>query len=459
LAYFVTAILVLTSAVGALHALLNKREPRAALGWLVLCLALPFAGPLLYLLLGINRKRVPRGLEYAPLLEEKPASPVPTRGHPLDLIAAQLSRYPCTTDNRVRLLRNGEEAYPAMLDRIRSATSFVFLSTYIFDADDTGREFVDVLSSAVERGITVRVLIDSIGSLYSCPSALNLLRKAGVPASRFLPLFHRDSWLLNLRNHRKILVVDGKTAFTGGMNIGNRHLVRRNGSGSAADMQIRMDGSAAHSLASLFCLDWQYVTGETLDVPPEGNCYEGTVHCRPISDGPNEELGTLPWLLLGLIGAARSRITIITPYFLPPPTIIGALIGATLRGVKVRVLLPEKSNLPYVNWAAEHSLLPILQTPIEVYRQPDPFSHTKMLLIDDDFLQIGSYNMDSRSLRLNFELAVNVYDTGVRRDFDSELSRQFQASRRISAGELSDKNLFTRVRNGLAFAWLFVPYL
>ena len=455
--YFVTLTIILTSAAGALHALLNKREPRAALGWSLLCLALPFAGPFLYLLLGINRKRFLKGSAQAPLVAEKAASTGQTLDHPLDRITAQLSRYPCSTDNRVRLLKNGEQAYPEMLDSIRGASNFVFLSTYIFQADYTGREFIDVLSLAVKRGITVRVLIDSIGSLYSYPSVVNLLRKAGVPVSRFLPLFHRDSWLLNLRNHRKILAVDGNTAFTGGMNIGSRHLVRQIRSGSAADVQIRIDGSAAHSLASAFCLDWRYVTGEVLDISSKSKSHEGTTSCRPVSDGPDEELGTLPWLLLGLIGAANTHITIITPYFLPPPTIVGALIGATLRGVKVCILLPEKSNLPYVNWATEHSLIPILQTPIEVYFQPHPFSHTKMLLIDEDFLQIGSYNMDSRSLRLNFELAVNIYDIGLRHYFDSDLRKQIQSSRRISSEELTNKNLYIRIRNSLA--WLFVPYL
>jgi cardiolipin synthase len=388
---------------------------------------------------------------------EKAASTGQTLDHPLDRITAQLSRYPCSTDNRVRLLKNGEQAYPEMLDSIRGARNFVFLSTYIFQPDKTGREFIEVLSQAVKRGVTVRVLIDSIGSLYSYPSVVNLLRKASVPVSRFLPLFHRDSWLLNLRNHRKILAVDGNTAFTGGMNIGSRHLVRQNRSGSTADVQVRIDGSAAHSLASVFCLDWQYVTGEVLDISSKNKSHEGTTPCRPVSDGPDEELGTLPWLLLGLIGAANTRITIITPYFLLPPAIVGALIGATLRGVKVCILLPEKSNLPYVNWATEHSLIPILQTPIEVYFQPRPFSHTKMLLIDEDFLQIGSYNMDSRSLRLNFELAVNIYDIGLRHDFDSDLRKQIQSSRRISSEELTNKNLFIRIRNSLA--WLFVPYL
>jgi len=457
LTYFVTVIFILTSAAGALHALLNKREPRAALGWSVLCLALPFAGPLLYLLLGINRKRFLKDSVQPPLLANKSARSRSTLDHPLDRITAQLSRYPCTADNCVRLLENGEQAYPEMLDSIRGATNCVFLSTYIFASDNTGKEFIGVLSSAVERGITVRVLIDSGGSLYSYPSALSLLRKAGVPVSRFLPLFHRDSWLLNMRNHRKILAVDGKTAFTGGMNIGCRHLVQQNRSDATADVQIRVDGTAAHSLASLFCLDWQYATGEILEIPAKSKSHEGTTPCRPVSDGPDEELGTLPWLLLGLIGAAKTQITIITPYFLPPPTIVGALIGATLRGVKVRILLPKKSNLPYVNWAADHSLIPILQTPIEVYFQPHPFSHTKMLLIDDDFLQIGSYNMDSRSLRLNFELAVNVYDIELRHDFDSSLRKQFQSSRRISLEDLTNKTLFTKIRNSLA--WLFVPYL
>lgn len=377
--------------------------------------------------------------------------------HSLDRLTAKLSRYPCTQDNEVRMLRNGEQAYPEMLEAINNAEHFVFLSTYIFDSDETGKQFVAALSACVNRGVPVRVLIDSIGSLYSFPSAVRLLRKAGVPTSRFLPIMHRHSWLLNMRNHRKILAVDGRIAFVGGMNIGNRHLVGRQSSGAAADVQFRIQGSATRSLTDMFCRDWEFATGESVTLPETTTKGSGHTACRPVSDGPDSELGTLPQLLLGLIGSAKESITIVTPYFLPPPSIADALIGAALRGVHVRILLPEKNNLSYIKWASEHAMGNILFSSIEVYYQPRPFSHTKMLLIDDDFMQIGSYNMDARSLRLNFELAVNIYDQALRREVDAQLSETVTGSRQIDNQYLSKRSMPARIRD--AVVWLFMPYL
>lgn len=448
---------MLISLGSAIHALLNKRQPRAALGWIALCLAVPIFGPLTYLLFGINRLNV-LGHAYDFASENRDQhGDVIVFDHPLDLVTAQLSRYPCSQDNMVTMLRNGEEAYPEMLDAINQAKHSVYLCTYIFDSDDTGKTFVAALAACVKRGVQVRVMIDSIGSLYSFPSAIHFLRKAGVPTSRFLPWKHRNSWLLNMRNHRKLLAVDGCRVFTGGMNIGNRHLVGRLRAGSVADVQFLIEGSAALSLTNIFCRDWEFATGEHLSLVESQPCTSGDTTCRPISDGPDSELGTLPKLLLGLIGSAKISITIVTPYFLPPPAISGALIGASLRGVRVRVLLPEDNNLAYVKWATEHAMGDLLRSPVEAYYQPSPFSHTKMLLIDDDFLQIGTYNMDARSLRLNFELALNIYDIDLRQSIDAELNRTLADSKRVGNQYLGQRNLPIRIRD--AIAWLFTPYL
>lgn len=457
MSFAITTLIVLISVGAATHALLSKQDPRAALGWMALCVVVPVFGPVLYLLLGINRPGVfDRG---ALILQNPVAQLEECQGfdHPLDRVTAKLSRYPCSRDNRVEMLRNGEQAYPAMLEAINHAEHSVLLCTYIFDSDEAGKEFVDALAECANRGVTVRVLVDSVGSLYSFPSAVRLLRNAGVTTSRFLPLFHRNSWLLNMRNHRKILAIDGRLAFTGGMNIGSRHMVGRHRAGSAGDVQFRIEGGVARSLVDIFCRDWKFATGETLNPHSADLVATGNTPCRPISDGPDCEIGTLPKLLLGLIGSAASSITIVTPYFLPPPAIAGALIGATLRGVRVRILLPEHSNLPYVMWASEHALLDFLRSSVEVYYQPRPFSHTKMLLIDDDFLQIGSYNLDARSLRLNFELAVNIFDKSLRRKIDFELEERLSLSFRVELPYLRDRSLPVRIRN--ATSWLFTPYL
>jgi len=448
------------SLVSATHALLSKRESRAALGWIAACIGMPIIGPLLYLLIGINRadlfdrSRVTAHDEsFAPPSSHQ-------NSHILDTISAKLSRYPSSDNNRVKVYRNGDKAYPAMLRLINHAEKYVFLSTYIFDSDHTGKRFVSALEECIGRGVQVRVMIDAVGSLYSFPSAVSLIRKAGIPCCRFLPLMHRHSWQLNMRNHRKILSIDGNVAFTGGMNIGNRHIVGRHRAGSAADVQFSFEGGVAKSLTHMFCRDWEFATGEKItveDANSKRNSQSTGVLCRAISDGPDSEIGTLPKLLLGIIGASTKRITIITPYFLPPPAIIGSIIAAALRGVRVQILLPEKSNLPYVAWATEHMLPNILLATVEIYYQPKPFSHTKMLLVDDDFLQIGSYNMDSRSLRLNYELAVNVYDAKLRREIDAEVEDIITASKLVGMQFLANRSLPIRLRN--AAAWLFTPYL
>lgn len=454
---FLTILVVLVSLIGAVHALLNKRQPRAALGWVVVCLGVPIFGPIGYLLFGINRLNVlGHAYDFSRQIHASTLKPVDF-DHPLDLVTAQLSRYPCSQDNRITMLRNGEEAYPQMLEAINQASHSVYLCTYIFDSDDTGKAFVDALAACVKRGVQVRAMIDSIGSLYSFPSGVRLLRKAGVPTSRFLPWKHRNSWMLNMRNHRKLLAVDNRLAFTGGMNIGSRHLVGGQRAGSVADVQFLIEGSAARSLTDIFCRDWAFATGEVLaDVSPTSNSF-GNTPCRPVSDGPDSELGTLPKLLLGLISSAKDSITIITPYFLPPPAIAGALIGASLRGVRIRILLPEENNLAYVKWATEHAMGDLLRSSIEAYYQPSPFSHTKMLLIDNDFLQIGTYNMDARSLRLNFELALNIYDRDLRKEIDAELEQTLADSKRFGSQYLGRRNLPIRIRD--AIAWLFTPYL
>ncbi len=457
LSVIITSFLILISLFSAGHALLNKREPRAALGWIILSVAVPLFGPLLYLLLGINRLRaLGEGWKSAQITGASNVD-ADSLNHPLDMVTAKLSRYPCTRDNDVQLLRNGEEAYPKMLAAIGAAKHSVYLSTYIFDSDDIGRQFAAALSECVCRGVQVRVLIDSVGSLYSFPSAVRLLRRSGVSTSRFLPLMHRNSWLLNMRNHRKILAIDGCLAFAGGMNIGARHMVGRHRAGSAADVQFLIEGPAARSIADIFCRDWKFATKESLTVSDVSCTTRGKSPCRPISDGPGDDIGTLPRLLLGLIGSATKSVTIVTPYFLPPPPFVGALIGASLRGVRIQILLPKKNNLPYVKWASEHAMAELLRSPIEIYYQPEPFSHTKLLLIDDDFLQIGSYNMDARSLRLNFELAVNIYDRDLRRRIDIGLSEKISCSQRIEHQYLTDFSLPIRIRN--ATAWLFTPYL
>jgi len=461
--------------IAAVHALISKRDSRAAFGWIGLCFLLPVAGPLIYLVLGINRiRRRARRLEW-PGLEfgyERGRGRRPVAGVESDLgsdlepelarfsrIGSQLSGYRLLGGNLIQALENGDQAYPAMIEAIDSAERSVFLISYIFDTDRAGRAVIDALAAARRRGVDVRVIVDGVGQWYSWPHAPRLLRRLGVPAARFFPprlLPPRLS--INLRTHHKILAVDGCVAFTGGMNIGDRHVLGdRANRHKAADLHFRIQGPVASQLEEEFLRSWEFVTGRANAPPPALARPAGPAFCRALSDGPDEDLDAITQLLCAVIAEARESILIMTPYFLPPRELIGALQAASLRGIEIKLVLPEKSNLPYVHWATRNMLWEVLYQGVEVYYQPAPFSHAKLMVVDDAWTLIGSSNWDPRSLRLNFELQVEIFD----RDFAAAMATRIliaaAAGRAVTLAEVDGRSLPVRVRDSLC--WLFSPYL
>ncbi|MEX2499302.1 MAG: phospholipase D-like domain-containing protein [Wenzhouxiangellaceae bacterium] len=459
------------SPIAALHALMYKRDSRAALGWIALCLLLPVAGPLLYTVLGINRiQRRARRLELPGLRvgfergrarshheSEPPELPPALRA--LERIGARLSDHPVAGGNAVDPLINGDQAFPAMLEAIDQASRSVFLSSYIFDSDETGREFIERLAAARRRGVDVRVLVDGVGQFYSWPRAPGRLRRAGVETAVFLPprLFP-PRLSINLRNHHKILVVDGHTAFTGGLNIGRHHVLGEHpGRHAVADIHFRVSGPAALQLEDEFLRSWEFVTGECQLPPLISACPRGEISCRAFSDGPDENLDQIILLLNATIAEARESILIMTPYFLPPRELVGALQAASLRGVKVVLVLPAVNNLPFVHWATRNVLWELLYQNIEVYYQPPPFAHSKLFVVDDCYTLVGSSNWDARSLRLNFELQAEVFSADFARRMGERIRRSAHAGRRVTLAEVDGRSLPVRLRD--SFCWLFSPYL
>ena len=457
---------VVTAVGAAGHALVNKRDPKAALGWIVVSLTIPLAGPLLYFFFGVNRIRTRAralpGLRGARIRQPSSIAsrvPPPHEFSELAGISDAVSDFALTAGNRIEVLHNGEQAYPAMLREIDAAENHVFLSTYIFETNQTGRAFVDALARAAGRGVETRVIIDGVGRLYSRPRADGLLAKKGVNVARFLPpRAIPPSLHVNLRNHRKILVTDGRVAFTGGMNIGDRHLADRAANPDrVVDAHFRIVGPVVEQLQQEFLDNWLFVTGREPGRFPVDCREAGSAKCRTIVEGPDEDLDKLLAILIGAVSAARRQVAIMTPYFIPPRELVGALQAAALRGVDVTVILPAKNNLPFVQWASTNMLWEILQRGVRVFFQPPPFVHTKLFLVDGQYVQVGSANMDPRSLRLNFEMVVEVYD----RKFATTINHHFDAvrerSREVTLEEVDSRSLPVRIRDGLA--WLLTPYL
>jgi len=460
--------LALLAILSAGHALINKRDPRSALGWIMTCMALPLLGPLCYWGMGVNRiysraRRWQReaGPAHSRRMRERPQppAPLPAELHYLKELRSLSDRVVSSglrPGNRLVPLENGEGAYPAMLAAIEGSSSSVHLCTYIFDGDDTGKEFVRALARAADRGVEVRVIVDSLGEKYSRPRAKELLKGSAVQFRSFLPL--RPGGYLNLRNHRKILVVDGVLGFTGGMNLGGRHLV--NGPPPVVkDLHFQVEGPVVADLQRTFLDDWRFAKGGELSDPrffPELPA-AGSALVRAVSDGPDKEVRKLHWIVLGAISCARERVVIVTPYFIPDRGLIAALVTAALRGVEITMVLPEVNNLPFVQWASRSYLWELLQQGVRIFSQPAPFVHTKFMVVDASWCLIGSANLDPRSLRLNFELDLEVYDLDFAKTLERQAAAAVRVAREITLAEVDGRRLPVKVRDGLAK--LFSPYL
>jgi len=459
------------------HALLNQRTPSSALGWVAVCLMFPFVGPIFYFLFGINRVQT-----RAKKLEDKRPAPrvnlqdyenashiVSVTHSDLDLprpllqvarISDVVTNLPLVSGNRVDILHNGEEAYPAMLETIDSAQKSVYLTTYIFDTSRTGKRFIYSLSKAVDRGVDVRVIIDGFGELYSLTRAGTKLKNQGVKIARFLPpRLIPPSVHINLRNHRKILIADGQTGYAGGMNIGDRHLAKETKKRSLkmVDVHFRFTGPVVMQLEQTFLEDWAFCTGEQIEPTPSLPVQKGSAFCRAIIDGPNEDINKLSTILIGAISSAHERILIMTPYFLPSLEMISALKTAVLRGIDVTIVLPSKNNLPFVKWASNKMLRELIYWGVKVFYQPPPFVHTKLFVMDHHYAQIGSANLDPRSLRLNFELTVEIFDREVAEKLSRHIDEKIEKSTQITLESIENRSFVVKVRDALT--WLFSPYL
>jgi cardiolipin synthase A/B len=430
LAHFVLALCA------AGHAVLYQRQARGAALWCVVVFLVPWVGPVLYLLLGINRiSRAGR-----------------TRRELAELNSAW------SEGNQVTPLVSGDIAYPAMLAAIGRAAHTIYLSTYIFDSDTAELRFCDALAQAVRRGVQVRVLIDAVGARYSRPSAVRALQSAGVKAALFLPTRTPWRWpYANLRNHRKLLIVDGEQGFIGGMNIRQCCLLALDPVGATLDVHFAVRGPVVVDMERLFAGDWEFSTGERLECPERAIDATGQCRARLVHGGPDRPEEPIRWLHLAAVVRAASRVRIVTPYFVADEDVITALCAASAAGVRIQIILPAVSNLRAVGWASRGCWAPLLRRGIEIRLSPPPFEHTKVMLVDDELAIIGSANWDERSFRLNFECSLECRDPALVAKLSGMVAERAQASRPVSLNELSQRPLLGRLRDRVA--WLALPYL
>jgi len=447
------------------HALIFKREARSAALWVIVIWVLPALGPVLYLVLGINRverraARLRRRVERYRSLSQHPAGEPGTHLAPLARLVGEVVQRPLLPGNSVEPLVDGAQAYPAMLEAIAGARTSVAMASYIFDGNGIGEQFVAALAAAVRRGVEVRVLIDDVDARFSRSSAVKPLRRAGVTVAVFNPpLVPARLHALNLRNHRKILVVDGALGFTGGMNVDCRYWRPEAPAEAFRDLHFALRGPVVAQLTEVFADDWQFATGQALRGEPwfPSLAAAGGALARGIEAGPDESSERLRWAILGGLNAAQRSVRILTPYFLPDGALAPALGAAALRGVEVDILLPGRSDLPHVHWAVWGQLWQVLDRGCRVWTSAGAFDHSKLMVVDGAWTLIGSANWDARSLRLNFELGLEVYSVEFGAHMEGLAQARIGAARRVTLAEVDARSIPVKLRDGVAR--LFAPFL
>lgn len=467
----VAVLHVLLAIIGSSHAVLTKEDPRSAVGWVGLIWLSPFVGVGLYYILGINRIRrkaiaimggdhdlQPEFDSRQMLIRNEVYGPAAIH---IAGIGDRLCGFPLTEGNQIDILVNGDEAYPAMIEAINRAHTSVMLATYIFDYDEAGLRFLHALAAAVQRGVEVRVLVDATGSRYSFPSIVPALKNVGVRVARFMPNFALSKMsAINLRSHRKILVVDGITGFTGGINIrAGNYITQPAVRSRIKDLHFRLAGPVVGHLRRAFFEDWVFTTKEVLEGPvwsPELSPV-GDMLARGVLDGPDKDFEKILDTLYGAITGARRSIRIVTPYFLPDPTTIKFLSIAARSGVDVEIVLPEQNNIPLVSWASMSMLRPLVESGCKIYFSEPPFDHSKIMVVDEIWSFLGSSNWDARSLRLNFEFNVECYSADLARQLLAIFDRKKSRSLAVTLAAIQGRKFHLRLRDGIVK--LLAPYL
>ena len=457
---FVGLLHVVIATAVTVHTLTHKREVPAAIAWIGIAWLSPILGALLYVGFGINRvKRRARRLK----------GPVPDFDAPvtgdissldpierLKVAVGNITGQEMAVGKVVAVLECGDQGYPRMIAAIESAKLSIRLATYIFRTDEIGMRFIDALIAAHRRGVKIRVLIDGFGGGFLRSSAYHRLHSQGVPVARFLhSLLPWKMPFLDLRLHKKVLVIDGVTAFVGGLNIGAENVLALRPKSPVHDLHFQVEGTIVQQIEQEFEDDWSFTTGEAPTETPSPPERTPGAAARVIVSGPDQEVDQLVLVLLAAVNAARRSIRIATPYFLPDEQLLTALQLATLRGVDVNIVLPGTNNHLLVAWAAQAHIRPLLQTGCRVWHSSPPFDHSKLMTIDGEWSLVGSANWDTRSLRLNFELTVEFYDRNLADRLAGIIDNH--RNRPITLEEIDKRPFIWKLRD--AAARLAMPYI
>jgi cardiolipin synthase len=456
IAFLVTAFYV-AGVLSAIHAAMTARTAQGAVAWSVSLVSFPFIAVPAYLVLGRNKfdgmaeafnERHDEIDEFLVEFNDRldpwviPAEDAPSWHEAI----RRLSGFELTRNNRVELLINGEATFDSILAGVAEAQDYVLFQFYMFHDDGLGRQVKAALIERARAGVRVYVLYDEIGSGGLPGSYVEDLRQAGVEVSSFKPTQGwRNRFQLNFRNHRKMVVVDGKVAWVGGHNVGDEYMGRDPEFSPWRDTHVRIEGPAALQLQITILSDWYWATRELLDVNWTPNAVEdGEQDVMILPTGPVGQFETASLFFVSALSGAKSRIWLSAAYFVPDDAVMKALELAALRGVDVRIITTGKPDSWPVFLAAFHYIHRLRGLGIKFYAYTPGFMHQKVMLVDDHVAAVGTHNFDNRSFRLNFEVTSIIVDESFADEMEAMFERDFQHAEEIDPDDWDERSVFWR---------------
>ena len=454
--YSFTALYVYAALVVLTVILLENRNPVKTLGWIMIMILFPIVGIVLYVFLGKNFRRkkiINNKLRFPDLNVSSRYSYEPERFAKVANLLTETNGVRVSDGNKVEVFTTGADAFKSLYNDIESAKEHIHVEFYIIENDKLGNRFRELLERKAREGVRVRIIYDYLGG-WKLPIAWRMsLKEAGAFINPFLAAdnFFRFT-LLNYRNHRKLVVVDGRVAYTGGMNLAERYRIG-NDLGLWRDTFVRVEGPAVHSMQYSFLVDWSFVDGKVVTDKkyyPKVSYFEDGESVQVVTSGPDSDWSSIMQGVVSAISKAEKEILIHTPYYMPPEAVTNALEAAALSGVRVRVMIPERNDSRIVAAAGRSYIEALLRAGVEVYYYRHNFLHSKAIVVDGYLSIVGTANMDTRSYEQNFEIAAFVYGEKTAKCLVEGFERDMESSRQLNVNLWHHRKWYKRCVESLA---------
>tara|TARA_R110002073_G_scaffold72537_1_gene177103 strand:- start:68099 stop:69520 length:1422 start_codon:yes stop_codon:yes gene_type:complete len=469
--FFIIYVIIAFIAIGSI--ILYGSNPSRSLGWILVIIFIPYAGAISYLLFGVNRREfkiftlkrtAERRLYDQKYLKQNGFNSEvlfeSSKTAKLAILLEKSSKFPAIAGNKVTILSNGADAYKSIFEKLEKAKKFIHIQFYIFEDGDVLENIYQIFKRKINEGVEIRMIYDAIGSFELKNKSIKRFKDLGVAIFPVMPIkFGSIIFAINFRNHRKILVIDGDTGFTGGVNISDKYVSSQSELGIWDDEHLCIEGPSVESLHNIFIKDFYFASEDAILMNEKYHpkiTKKGNSIVQIVASGPDSDYPTILHQYLGLINIASNCIYIANPYFMPSRPLLEGIKMAALSGIKIKLLVPEKSDSIIAKFSMQSYFTELLQVGIEIYKSSN-FLHSKIIITDNEIVSVGSGNFDHRSFEQNFEANALIYDKEVAEKISKNFLADCEKSKLLTFEKHKSRPFYNKLLEGLAR--LFSPLL